>query len=105
MTCDATWIFASAQSTSEPFIQIFPVPVKAISATPDYGSSRIVLRGLSRIGGRADDGFSRIVDPGLLSAFQSIHIRSTGSACRPPIRDDPARSEERRVGKECRSRW
>src|SRR5574338_1680204 len=41
MTCDATWIFASAQSTSEPFIQIFPVPVKAISPTPE---TRILTR-------------------------------------------------------------
>src|SRR3972149_9270237 len=33
MTWEAIWIFASAQSTSEPFIQIFPVPVKAINCS------------------------------------------------------------------------
>src|SRR5687768_3105976 len=31
MTCDATWILASAQSTRVPFIQILPVPLKAIN--------------------------------------------------------------------------
>src|SRR5436190_5536413 len=34
MTWDATWIVASAQSTSFPFIQILPVPEKAIGTTP-----------------------------------------------------------------------
>src|SRR5207253_2662277 len=32
MTCDAMWMFASAQSTSDPFIQILPVPANAIGA-------------------------------------------------------------------------
>src|SRR4029079_6197210 len=30
MTCDATWIVASFQSTIDPFIQIFPVPANAM---------------------------------------------------------------------------
>jgi hypothetical protein len=39
MTCEATWIVASFQSTSVPFIQILPVPGKAIyacSSTLDF---------------------------------------------------------------------
>jgi hypothetical protein len=30
MTCEATWIVASFQSTIDPFIQIFPVPANAM---------------------------------------------------------------------------
>src|SRR5450830_774698 len=46
MTCDAMWILASAQSTSEPFIQILPVPGKAIN----YSFAEDTRGGLTKAG-------------------------------------------------------
>src|SRR5450759_1805513 len=46
MTCDAMWILASAQSTSEPFIQILPVPGKAIN----YSFTEDTRGGLTKAG-------------------------------------------------------
>src|SRR5688500_3067848 len=47
MTCEATWIVASFQSTIDPFIQIFPVPANAMMrklyGTWDFGLGSWVL--------------------------------------------------------------
>src|SRR5688500_17762483 len=70
MTWDATWILASAQSTNEPFIQIFPEPENAmgnsLKRTPGRGrrpsepGKRQFNMGVagSRLGGRR---FVRVV--------------------------------------------
>src|SRR4051812_5384428 len=55
--CEATWMFASFQSTSVPFIQILPVPGKAISGAPSLDPNTGV--GKQRMSGRHPKAWSR----------------------------------------------
>ena len=57
-------------------------------------------RRLLRFGGRSrvPGGFGWLADDGAVDASRGIHLWITGRMTR-------SRSEERRVGKECRSRW
>ena len=52
----------------------------------------------------AQHGFSRAVDVMSAAALGAAIMASTDEMARQ-LRQPPFRSEERRVGKECRSRW
>src|SRR3712207_29455 len=48
---------------------------------------------------------AEILRDAMLAAAGTINLEPYGPAFKPPIAAEAMRSEERRVGKECRSRW
>ena len=53
----------------------------------------------------AEKAFDKIQHPFMIKTLQKLSIEETYLNIIKAIYDKPTRSEERRVGKECRSRW
>src|SRR5574340_1250095 len=75
------------------------------------GLSRNTVKKWLRAPEAAEPRYRRTESPGKLGPFHEVLVRALETDARRPKRDRRtakalfARSEERRVGKECRSRW
>src|ERR1044072_5504552 len=79
-----------------------------IAACEDFGSDRL-LRAFSLMGTRGDADLMLLAQATNLERIHELHVVLAQSGlmhwCDTPYSYLAMRSEERRVGKECRSRW